>query len=394
MNIAINGYEAVIPRFGFDPETKLPIRVGSSVYCYELLVNLNKIDKKNDYVIYLPQKPTADMPEESENWKYKVIRARKLWTVTALTQEFLFKKEKIDVFFTPTHYLPPFAPKNSVISVLDVSYILFPNLFKKKDLIQLKKWTGYSVKRAKKIFTISQSSKSDIIKEYGIDSRKVEVVYPGIKRVSSIQYSVLSMEELKRKFGIEGKYILFVGTLQPRKNIARLIDAFSRIIKNDIRINSNDDSSNSKKITLVIVGKKGWQYEEILSAPKKFGVSDKVKFVHDVTDEELPGFYKNALMFVLPSLYEGFGLPVLEAMQYGCPVITSNVSSLPEAGGEAVLYVDPENVDDIAEKIKKLIDDKNLREDLIEKGYKQVKKFSWEKSARETLAVLEEVANG
>jgi len=137
MRIGINGYEAVIPRFGYDLDTKLPIRVGSGAYCFELLTSLNKIDKKNNYLVYLPQKPTQDLPKESVNWKYKIIPARKLWTITALTPEFLFKKEKPDVFFTPTHYLPPFAPKNSVISILDISYIYFPGLFAKKDLISL-----------------------------------------------------------------------------------------------------------------------------------------------------------------------------------------------------------------------------------------------------------------
>lgn len=144
--------------------------------------------------------------------------------------------------------------------------------------------------------------------------------------------------------------------------------------------------------SLIIVGKKGWLYEEILEAPKKFGVENKVKFLDFVPDEDLPLFYKNALCFVLPSLYEGFGLPVLEAMQYGCPVITSNVSSLPEAGGDAALYVDPKDVSDIADNLRLMIEKPQLREEFIEKGYKQVNKFSWEKTAKETLKVLEEVA--
>ena len=130
-------------------------------------------------------------------------------------------------------------------------------------------------------------------------------------------------------------------------------------------------------------------FGDILNAPKKYNIADRVRFLHEVTDEELPNFYKNAEMFVLPSLYEGFGLPVLEAMKYGCAVITSNVSSLPEAGGDAALYIDPNNVDDIASKMRKLLEDENLRKELIVKGKKQIEKFSWEKAAKETLAVLE-----
>lgn len=377
MKIGINGYEAVVPRFGFNKETGLPNRVGSSLYCYQLLVNLEKIDKKNTYEIYLPQSPTSDMPKVTENWKYKVIPTRKMWTLTSLSFELLKNRSSLDVFFTPTHYLPLFAPKKSIVSILDVSYILFPNLFKKRDLIQLRKWTNFSAKKSMKILTISQSSKNDIIKEYRVGPNKVEVIYPGIN-TDLASNKDLSMEDLEKSFGIKNKFILFVGTLQPRKNIERLIEAFSKL---------------ETDVNLVIVGRRGWQYEEILNAPQKYNVKDRVLFLQNVGDEQLPSLYKNAQFFILPSLYEGFGIPVLEAMNYGCPVIVSNVSSLPEVGGDAALYVDPSSSEDITKKMQKLLDDGNLRKDLIQKGKKQVEKFSWEKSARETLAVLEEVAN-
>ncbi|MBI5123441.1 glycosyltransferase family 4 protein [Candidatus Roizmanbacteria bacterium] len=378
MKIGINGYEAVVPRFGYNKDTGLPNRVGSSVYCFELLNNLSKIDKENNYEIFLPQSPTNDLPKATEAWKYRVLAARKMWTITSLSLE-LLKNRSLDVFFTPTHYLPLFAPKKSVVSILDVSYIYFPELFKKKDLIQLKKWTKYSAKKSKKILTISESSKNDIIREYGVSGEKVKVIYPGIRQVSSIEYGVLSMDELSKKFGIEKKYILFVGTLQPRKNITRLIEAYSKI---------------ETDVNLIVVGRRGWKFEEILSAPEKYNVKDKVIFLENVSDEELPSLYKNAEFFILPSLYEGFGIPVLEAMNYGTAVITSKISSLPEVGGNAALYVDPNDTMDMVEKMKKLLNDENLRKQLVEKGKKQTEKFSWEKSARETLAVLEEVGRG
>src|SRR3990167_11051261 len=175
---------------------------------------------------------------------------------------------------------------------------------------------------------------------------------------------------ISEKYGIEGNFFFFGGTLQPRKNLLRLIEAFSRICQPELVSGSQskrDSDLRQNDTELVIVVKKGWLYEEILEAPKKFGVEDKVKFLDYVSDEDLPLLYKNALCFVLPSLYEGFGLPVLEAMQYGCPVITSNVSSLPEAGGDAAVYVDPESVDDIASKIKKVIGSKDLRDDMVKK---------------------------
>jgi len=343
-------------------------------YCFQLLLNLHKIDERNNYIIYLPQSPTSDLPKESSNWHYKVVGPRKMWTLIGLSLEFLLRRSKPDVFFSPTHYLPIFAPIKSVISILDISYIRFPELFQKSDLNQLIKWTRYSVGKAKGIFTISKSSKDDIIKEYGASGDKIAVTYPGIKTVLSSKYKVLSMSELGKKYGIKEDYILFVGTLQPRKNIVRLIEAFSKL-KDDIK--------------LIIIGKKGWLYEEILGAPKKYKIESRVKFLDFVPDEDLPSFYKNALCFVLPSLYEGFGLPVLEAMKYGCPVVASNISSLPEAAGDAALYVDPLNVEDIKKNLELIINNPELRKDLVEKGYKQVKKFSWEKTARETLRALE-----
>lgn len=372
MNIGINGYEAVVPRFGFTKDG-LPNRVGSGEFTYQLLLALNKLDKGNKYLIYLPATPTEDMPKESDNWQYVVFTSRKLWTLFGLSRNLTGNPESLDVFLSPTHYSPVTNIK-TVIYILDVSYLHFEDLFKKSDLYKLKYWGGYSIKKAKKILTISESSKSDIIESYGLSSGKVRVVYPGVKDIKT----TITMEEFNKKYGITRDYVLFVGTLQPRKNIIRLIEAFSKV-----------DSS----VDLVVVGKKGWQFEEILEAPKKFNVEGRVKFIHDVEEGELPSFYENAKMLVLPSLYEGFGLPVLEAMQKGCPVITSNVSSLPEAGGNAALYVDPENVSDIAEKIQKVLNDDNLRVEMIKKGKEHVKNFSWEKAAKETLAVLEGVVN-
>ncbi|MBI2028481.1 MAG: glycosyltransferase family 4 protein [Candidatus Levybacteria bacterium] len=397
MTIGINGYEAVMPRFGYDFETKLPRRVGSGEYCFELLLYLNKIDKKNKYIIFLPKTPTMDLPRQSDSWRYRIVGPKRFWTIFGLSMEFLLRRSKVDVFFSPTHYLPFFLPVKSAVSVLDVSFIHFPKLFKKKDLYQLKSWTAYSVRKASKVLTISLASKDDIIKTYNVSKEKVIVTYPGVKSEIQIskfetnaKFKMQNSKFLKDKYGAEGNYILFVGTLQPRKNIVRLIEAFSHISSSLI---INPASPAGRPLSLIIVGKKGWLYEEILETPKKLNIETKVKFLENISDEDLPYFYKNALCFVLPSLYEGFGLPILEAMRYGCPVITSNISSLPEAGGDAALYVDPLNVDDIAKKLELVINNEDLRKKLIKKGYEQVRKFSWEKTARETLRVLEGVVN-
>jgi len=369
MIIGIDGNEANVKK-----------RVGISEYAYQLLVQFAKMKPEGiKFVIYLKHNPLSHLPEENAQWQYRVLRPGKLWTQWRLPLDLYWHRPRPDVFFSPTHYAPRFSPVPTVISIMDLSYLFFPELFRPSDLYQLRNWTEYSIKNAKRAFTISNSSKDDIIKEYKVSEKKIVVTYPGIKESISFEPNIYGMNTLKAKYNVSDKFILFVGTLQPRKNIIRLIEAFSTV-------------ENKPDLQLVVIGKKGWLYEEILAAPKQFGVEDRVKFLHNVSDEDLNIFYKYAICDVLPSLYEGFGLPVLEAMKQGCPVITSKISSLPEAGGDAALYVDPENVEDIAKKITKLLDDEKLRKELIEKGKKQVAKFSWEKTAKETLEVLEQIA--
>jgi len=219
--------------------------------------------------------------------------------------------------------------------------------------------------------TISEHSRNAIIDYYALKPEKVVVTYPGVKMDKSKRKTNL------KKYGVKGDFLLYVGTLQPRKNLNKLIEAFSRLGGQDLK--------------LVIVGKKGWLYKEIFGKVKELGLTKKVIFTGYVPYEELSAFYQQAQCFVLVSLYEGFGLPVLEAMHYGCPVVASNVSSLPEVVGQAGILVDPNNIEDIARGIKKAIQN---REELVQKGYKQVKKFSWDKCAKETLKVLEGVKNG
>jgi len=365
-------------------EANVENRVGIGEYAYELLRQFErfKIDDLR-FKIYLKSAPLGHMPKTRDGWEYKVIGPKKMWTQFALPLNLFLERSKPSVFFSPSHYAPRFSPIPTAISIMDLSYIHFPELFTKHDLYQLVNWTKYSAKNAQKIFTISNYSRDDIIKIYGKNPKDVITTYLGIKEIKNMpirqaQDKIDIMDELGKKFGIDWRYILFVGTLQPRKNIEKLVEAFSKI--------------KDKNIKLVIVGKKGWLWEGIVGAPERYKVSERVKFLDFVGDKDLPGLYKNATCFVLPSLYEGFGLPVLEAMQFGCPVLASNVSSLPEVGGDAAVYFDPQSAEDIAQKLDKVLSDEKLREEMIEKGKIQVKKFSWEKTAKETLSVLENLA--
>jgi len=261
---------------------------------------------------------------------------------------------------------------------MDLSFIHFPELFAKKDLYQLVSWTKYSVKNASKIFTISKSSKDDIIDIYGVEDKKVIVTYPGIKEGSSAK--ILTMDDLRKKFGIDKDYILFVGTLQPRKNISKLIEAFSKL--------------KESRIKLVIVGKKGWLYEPIFEKVKELKVEGRVKFLDFIPQEEMPSLYKGAKAFILPSLYEGFGMPPVEAQAVGVPVVVSRLSSLPEVVGASGIYIDdPHSIDSIKEALEKVISlTKNDRQAIIEVGKENTKRFDWDLSAAKLLTILHQVA--
>jgi len=375
MLIAVDGYEASADN-----------RVGVGRFEVELLKGLYSVDEKNSYRIYTPRAPKPDLPRTSKHWKYRIASFNRLWSQAALPFYTMIDRPKPDVFFSPVHYAPRFITIPLVLGIMDLSFLFFPDMFRSRDLFKLKQWTMYSVKKAKRIIAISQSTKNDILKKYYISPDKVTVIYPGITNYEITKLNT-TYSKIAQKFGIVGDYILYVGTLQPRKNIVRLIEAFELVSKRQ--------TANGKRLLqLVIVGKKGWLYDTIFAKVKDLGIEDRVIFTGFVPDEELPVLYAHATCFCLVSLYEGFGFPVLEAMKEGTPVVASNVSSLPELVADAGILVNPEDVTDIAHGIidvLKMKDEDRMK--LITRGKKQAAKFTWGKTARETLNVLEEVGN-
>jgi len=370
MILAIDGYEANITH-----------RVGIGRYAYELLVHMYrqlgaKKGAGHQVRVYLPGAPLPDMPIETPWWHYRVVKPSSLWTFIGLPTALTLDSPKPDVVFSPTHYIPRFVTLPRVMSIMDMSFLTYPELFRKEDLYKLTQWTRYSATHAAGIFTISQFSKNAIINAYTVPSGRIVVTYPGLTMKQAESQAIT----------VPKNYILSVGTIQPRKNYAHLIEAFANIRK--------AAAKDYPDLALVIVGKKGWLYEDILAAPKKFGVEDHVHFLEFVADEALPALYKNALCFALPSLYEGFGLPVLEAMAYACPVVVSNISSLPEIAGDAGIYVDPQDGESIGNGLVTALRElgKPAGKKRIATGLLQVKKFTWEKAAKQTLTYLEEVA--
>lgn len=359
MHIGIDGYEANVDN-----------RVGIGQYAYHLLSTIHYLDQSHRYKIFLPTPPLSDLPQETKTWQYVVGKPGKLWTMTQLPK--LLQREHVDLFFSPTHYIPWFTRLPCVLSIMDISYLHYPQMFRLKDLLQLKYMGGYSIQKANKILTISEFTHREIIKHYRRLATDVVVTYPGITLTSSsIVLPQSFFGQSKKKFF----YILFVGTLQPRKNISKLIEAYEKL--------------TNENLHLVIVGKKGWLYEPILTRIENSPKKDLIVVLDYLKKEEMVALYKHAICVTLPSLYEGFGLPIAEALIFGCPVVVSKTTSLPEVAGEAGIYVNPESSDDIARGLieaVQLSDQERL--ELARKGREHIKKFTWEKCAMKTIEVF------
>lgn len=355
-------------------EANIKDRVGSGVYAYELLKEFAK-NKNYYFTVYLKEKPLDDLPKETANFKYRIFGPKKLWTRFALPLNLTFGS-KPDIFFSLGHYGPQFSKVPYVVTIFDLSYLHFPELFKKDDLYQLTNWSKHSIEKARHIFAISNSTKDDIVKNYKVPPSKITVTYMGYDKKFSPQPESL-VEKTKSKYKITGDYIIFIGTLQPRKNIDRLLKALR---------NLNIDSKSA--LQLIVVGKKGWLFDSIFQEVKDLNLISSVIFTDYVSQEDLPALISGAKLYVLPSLYEGFGIPVIEAQACGVPVVVSNTSSLPEVVGESGILIDPKNVDSIADGIKKALD-QETRSVLVRKGLENIKRFSWQECAQKTLQVLE-----
>ncbi len=335
MIIGINGNEANVRH-----------RVGVGQYAFELLRHF----PKKDIVVYLENPPLADMPDLN----YEVFGPKKLWTLTGLQRKLLI--DPPDILFTPTHYTPLYVPCPSVISIMDLAFEKFPQYFKPRDLYQLKYWTRFSARQAAKILTISENSKRDICEIYRVNSNKVVVTYPGYDRK---RFNPKVKGENKY-----GDYFLFVGTLQPRKNLERLIEAFKGL-KEKLVITG-----------MINEGRGGWMNEKIKG-------DKNIVLTGYVPDEEVPILMANAKAFVLPSLYEGFGIPAIEAMACGTPVVVSRVPSLPEVCGNAAFYIeDPYSIDSIRSALE------TVNRSKVKLGLEWVKQYNWEETCSKTNTVL------
>ena len=369
-------------------EANVKNRVGVNQYGYELLRALKKLQgeskNKHKIIVFLQKQPLEDMPLPSEDFFYKVLPGGKYWIVRKLVPYLIFNKDKLDIFFSPSHYVPLFSRVPRACSIMDLGYLEFSGQFEKFDFWQLKLWTAYSIFVSKAIIAISNSTKQDIMRRYSFASKKVASTLLAYDRNKfNEQISGEDVRRIKNKYSIVDDYVLFLGTLKPSKNVEGLIDAFN------ILIQENNTLGNLK---LVIAGKKGWLYKNVFKKVEEYNLQNKIIFTDFIKEEEKPALIAGAKVFVLPSFWEGFGLDILNAMACGVPVVLSTKGSLLEVAGDAGIFINPYDPKDIANGLKKVL----LASEIEYNTYKKkvldrVKAFSWEKTAVETLKILEKI---
>src|SRR3989344_382913 len=385
-------------------------RTGTENYSFQLLKALAEIDHKNQYIVYLrpganvgiARSAALNFPRSSlrkfahldlrippshdefiwpENFQFKVIKWSWLWTQVGLAKQTFH--DKLDVLFIPAHTSPLIHQPGlkTVVTVHDLGAEYLPKMHQIKQRLYLKWITNYQLKNATKLIVVSKATKDDLVKRIGIDQNRIHIVYESYNTDLTRSIGSDTLESSLKQYDLKPQeYYLFVGSIQPRKNLERLIKAFVSVIPSkegiqllDPRIREDDH------LKLVIVGSKGWLSDEIYALPKKLGIEDRVKFLGRVDDAQLPALYSGAIALTFPSLFEGFGLPILEAQALGCPVITSNLSSMPEVAGKGAILVDPYSEKDILRGMREIGEIRGIREKLIKLGRENIKRFSWEK---------------
>ncbi|MFA6521065.1 MAG: glycosyltransferase family 1 protein [Candidatus Gracilibacteria bacterium] len=362
-------------KIGIDIRTACGKKAGKGQYTFNTVKELLKQDNKNEYILYA-NAITGDLAAFG-NAHIKVIDKKSLFWHFAVIKD--FKKHGGDVFFAPTSFIiPAFLPRKikSIITVHDLVSFLHPNLHQAKATILEHLFFRMAMRKTAHILVPSHNTKNDLMKMFRCTESKITVTHLGVSekffRIPE------NLKAVKEKYNLPDNFILTVSGLEPRKNISALVDAVS-------------SAENLKGAKLVIVGSKGWKSEKLQQ--KIAGLKNSVHHILNCEDDELAVFYHLAKIFVYPSLYEGFGLPPLEAMASGCPVICSNISSLPEVCGNAALMFNPNSVDELKSAIEKLLADEKLRAELKEKGLLHAKNFTWQKTAEKTLSVLKKLTS-
>ena len=387
-------------RIGIDYTAAINQAAGIGRYVRELIGALLKLDSANEYKLFAASELDIGRPAggrleigQTANTQYPIPNIQfthlpvhdkwlmRIWHRARLPLPVELITGRIDLFHSPDFTLPPTLPgTRTLLTVHDLSFIQDPDSADERLRAYLNKVVPRSVRRADHILADSQATKEDLIDLWQTPAEKITVIYCGVESRFRPVTDPAALAAVRARYRLgDGPFILSVSTLQPRKNYRRLIQAFAPL------------AGRYPDLSLVIAGGKGWGYDEILAEPERLGITERVRFPGFVADADLPALYSAAAVFAYPSLYEGFGLPVLEAMACEAPVIASNRPSLPEVTGDAGLQVDPLEVDNWTAGMERLLTDAGLRADLIAKGKTQAGHFTWKKAAEQLLATYEQL---
>lgn len=370
-------------RVTFDLTPAVHHHAGAGRYAQELLVALTSLDPANEYrALYIAPRGGERPDAPLDHLPAQVIRlSAKLWRLSVMLASFAGAAmdewlPPTDLFHATDHLLPPLRRARTVFTVLDLTFRLFPEYH-----LPLNRW--YStlmlprfLRQADAIITISEHTRRDLLKWVSLPPDKVRPIHLGVNRAFRLIEDISELARVRAKYHLPERFILYLGTLEPRKNLTTLITAYHALL-----------TQGDEPPALVLAGRKGWLYEPILNQVRATGLSDRVLFTDWVDEQDAPAILNAADLFVYPSLYEGFGLPPLEAMACGTPIITSNVSSLPEVIGDAGIMIEPHDTRALTQAMRWLLADKAKRTELRSKGLQQASHFSWERTAQETLDV-------
>lgn len=365
-------------RIAVDATAVVEQPTGAANYTLNLIRALARIDPVNRYFVFVTPRNAHLLGVDAPNFTPLLARcrtrpARLFWEQTRLP--WLVRRLGIDVLHSPHYTMPVAKPCRSVVTFCDMTYQLMPELHRRWHRRFFPAMMRWSAHHADRLIAISESTRHDVIRLLGVAADRIVA----IPLAGSPAFRVLPAAEVaavcQRRGLVPGQYLCYVGVLEPRKNVPTLIDAYARI------------AGAFPGVSLAIVGRNGWEYEDIFRRVTEHGLGDRVRFLGHVPQDDLVALYNGARAFVYPSRYEGFGLPILEAMQCGTPVVTTTASSMPEVAGEAALLVEPTDVAALADAIARLLSDDTVARDLSARGIARAATFSWERCAADTLGV-------
>ncbi len=354
---------------------------GTRVYLYNLLKYFGKLSPQNDFLIYHKNKFNSQLtPPNFSNYYFKKINFPLLWTQTSFSWNIW--KENVDILWMPMHNIPLLRKKRlkTIVTIHDLAFKKFPQYFTFKNLSKLNILTDLAIKKSTKIIAVSHSTKQDILNFYPhIKEEKIKVIYHGFDKSLFFKQPKKDVtNKILKKFNLhKSQFILYVGAIQPRKNLITLIQAFEIFKKN-----------NLSSFKLVLAGEKAWQWKKTIQTIQNSPFSQDIILTGKINFQEITTLYQNASLFVFPSFYEGFGIPILEALASNTPTLAARNSSLTEVGGKAVQYFSEKNINELAKLIENVLYNKILQEKMIAEGKNWIKNFSWEKCAQETLDFL------